>query len=743
MIPDRHETADFYAALLRTNGAILRAREREPLLRDICRICVDHGGAMLAYVALVEGDAAHPVAWAGPGDAFLPGLEVPLDPARPEGRGPLATAIRTGRHCIANDLVADPRTLPWRDRAARLGSRATAAFPIRRGGNVIGALSLHVRRTGFFDARVVALLDAMADDVSFALDNFDREAERRDAVAAAGARLEHFQKIFHATPVATVISTLDEGRLVDVNDAYCALVGRPREALIGRTSQEIDLWLAPDARAAFVERIVRDRRVKEQELAVRVRNGEIRDVSMSAELIDFGGRSCVLAIMNDVTDRKRYESRIEFLATHDALTTLPNRNLMLDRITQALQHGRRTGAKVALVYVDLDRFKVVNEALGAQGGDRVLAEVAARLRRGVRDGDTVARFGADEFVALVPDLEKLSDCYALVQRLLAAVAAPLDVDGKALQLRASMGISVFPADGADTETLLRNAELAMLRAKRTTPGGCQFFTPEMSAELRRLAELEAQLQGALAADQLRLVWQPKVELAAGTIAGVEALLRWDHPSLGAVPPATFIPVAEEAGSIVPIGAWVLDRACAQNMAWQAEGLPALPISVNVSARQFLQPDLVSIVGAALDRTGMPGQLLELEITETAITRNADRMLDIMSLLRELNVRFSIDDFGTGYSNLGYLKRFELDRLKIDQSFVRHVDTDPGDAAIARAVIALARSLQLEVTAEGVENAAQCAFMRDNTCDEIQGFYFSQPVRADAFARMVREGRRLH
>jgi diguanylate cyclase (GGDEF)-like protein len=478
-------------------------------------------------------------------------------------------------------------------------------------------------------------------------------------------------------------------------------------------------------------------------MAVRVRNGEVRDVSMSAEMIEFGGRTCVLAIMNDVTERRRYESRIEFLATHDALTALPNRNLMLDRVTQAVQHARRTGTKVALVYVDLDRFKIVDEALGTQGGDRVLAEVATRLRRGVRDGDTVARFGADEFVALVPDLEKLSDCYSLVQRLLAAVAAPLDVDGKALQLRASMGISVFPTDGDEAELLLRNAEAAMLRAKRATPGGCQFFRPEMSAELRRLAELEAQLQGALAAGQLRLVWQPKVELAAGTIAGVEALLRWDHPSLGAVPPATFIPVAEEAGSIVPIGAWVLERACAQNVAWQAQGLPALPISVNVSARQFLQPDLVSVVAAALDATGMPGHLLELEITETAITRNADRMLDIMSLLRELNVRFSIDDFGTGYSNLGYLKRFELDRLKIDQSFVRHVDTDPGDAAIARAVIALARSLQLEVTAEGVENAAQCAFMRDNTCDEIQGFYFSQPVRADAFARMVREGRRLH
>jgi diguanylate cyclase (GGDEF)-like protein/PAS domain S-box-containing protein len=740
---DERQNADFYTALLRTNGAILRAREREPLLWDICRICVEYGAAKLAFVALVHDDVAHPVAWAGPGDAFLPGLRVPLDATRAEGRGPLATAIRSGAHCVSNDLLADPRTMPWRERAARLGSRATAAFPIRRGGNVVGALSLHVGHAGFFDEAVIGLMNAMAEDVSFALDNLDREAALRAAVSAAEVGLERFQKIFHATPVATVISTLDEGRLVDVNDAYCALVGRSRDALVGRTTEDIDLWLAPGARGAFVETVARDRHVKDQTMGVRVRGGEVRDVSMSAELIDFGGRTCVLAILNDVTDRKRYESRIEFLATHDALTELPNRNLMLDRITQALQHARRAGTKVAIVYADIDRFKIVNEALGTQGGDRVLAEVAMRLRNGVRDGDTVSRFGSDEFVALVPDLDKLSDCYSLVQRLLASLASPLEVAGSTLHLRCSMGISVFPSDGEGAETLLRNAEVAMMRAKRTTPGSCQFFTVEMSAELRRLAELEAHLQGALGANQLRLVWQPKVGLATGTIAGVEALLRWDHPSLGSVPPATFIPVAEEAGSIVPIGAWVLERACAQNMAWQADGLPALPISVNVSARQFLQPDLVSVVAAALDRTGMPGHLLELEITETVITRNAQRMLDIMSLLRELNVRFSIDDFGTGYSNLGYLKRFELDRLKIDQSFVRNVDTDPGDAAIARAVIALARSLQLAVTAEGVENAAQCAFMKDNTCDEIQGFYFSQPVRADAFARMVKEGRRLN
>ena len=740
---DRDPGRSLRAALARTSGAILRARERDPLLWDICRICVEHGAARLAYVALVDGASVRPVAWAGAAEAFLRDLVLSLDPSAPEGRGPIATAVRTGKPCIVNDFFADARTAPWHERARALGSQATAAFPLRDGTGVVGVLSLHSDRRDYFDADVVAAIGAMADDLSFALHNIEREAARAGAMRDAEAGYERFQKIFHASPIATVISTLDAGRLLAVNDAFCAFMGHPRDALVGRSVRELEAWPRPADREAFVAALTRDARVRKQETHITVASGEVRAVELSAELLDFAGERCVLAILNDVTERRRYESRIAFLATHDGLTELPNRTVMMDRIAQALQHARRAGTRTAVLYIDLDRFKVVNEALGQKGGDEVLVEIAARLRRVVRDDDTIARFSGDEFVALIPDLARLSDCYSLVQRVLAALSAPLDVAGRTLRVLASVGISVSPADGDGAEALLRNAEAAMQRAKSVGPGGAQFYTTEMSAELRRLAELESQLSGALGAGQLCLVYQPKVELARGTIAGVEALLRWNHPDLGTVPPATFIPVAEEAGTIVPIGEWVLQSACAQNMAWQAAGLPALPISVNVSAVQFVQPDLVAAVADTLQATGMPGHLLELEITETVVARNAGRMMDIMSLLRELGVRFSIDDFGTGYSSLGYLKRFQLDRLKIDQSFVRNVDTDPGDAAIARAVISLARSLQLEVTAEGVENQAQCEFMRRHTCDEIQGFYFSQPVGPDAIAHMLREGRRLH
>ena len=549
---------------------------------------------------------------------------------------------------------------------------------------MIGALSLHVRRKDFFDDAVIGLLDAMAADLSFALDNLDREAERRDAVSAAKAGLEHFQKIFHATPVATVISTLDEGQLVDVNDAYCALVGQPRDELIGRTSQEIDLWLTPDARPAFVERIVRDRRVKEQEMAVRVRNGEVRDVSMSAELIEFGGRTCVLAIMNDVTERKRYESRIEFLATHDALTALPNRNLMLDRVTQALQHARRTGTKVALVYVDLDRFKIVNEALGTQGGDRVLAEVAARLRRGVRDGDTVARFGADEFVALVPDLEKLSDCYSLV-------AAAARVGRRAARGATARRCSCAPAwASACSRPTARTPSRCCATPRRrccarSAPrrGGCQFFTPEMSAELRqrspssrRSCRARSRPSSCASSTSRRSSSRPARSPAS------RRCCAGTHPSLGAVPPASSSRSPRKPARSCRSARGCCERACAQNRRGRRRACPRCRSSVNVSARQFLQPDLVERRRGALDDTGMPGHLLELEITESgdhATTPSA--MLEHLTRCAGSACASRSTTSAPATRTSRYLKRFPVDRLKIDQSFVRDLDTDPGDAAI--------------------------------------------------------------
>ena len=458
---------------------------------------------------------------------------------------------------------------------------------------------------------------------------------------------------------------------------------------------------------------------------------------------DTNGRvSGVIGTVRDVTAQKLSEARIEHLATHDGLTGLPNRTLILDRTAQAISHAKRTGRQIALMYLDLDRFKVINDGYGHPFGDALLRATGERLAGVVREGDTAARLGGDEFLVLLADLRRSADVCVVAQKVLDALGRPLSLEGREIHVSATIGVSLYPQDGKDPETLVTNADIAMYRAKDLGGNTYELFTNEMSAEIRRRVQLESELRLGLAREELHLAYQPKVELASGRIVGCEALLRWSHPELGAVSPARFIPLAEETGLIVPIGDWVLRTACLQNKAWQAQGLPPIVVSVNLSGRQFLQQDVVAWVQRTLEETGLAPDLLELELTEGLIALDTEKVIATVNRLKSAGVLLAIDDFGTGYSSLSYLKRFRVDRLKIDQSFVRGLHLDPDDAAISLAVIALARSLKLKVTAEGVETAEQCAFLREHRCDEIQGYWFSKPVPAICFEEMLRSGKRL-
>jgi diguanylate cyclase (GGDEF)-like protein/PAS domain S-box-containing protein len=444
----------------------------------------------------------------------------------------------------------------------------------------------------------------------------------------------------------------------------------------------------------------------------------------------------------DVTERKQNESRIEYLATHDGLTNLPNRNLIHDRIGQAIAHARRTGRQLAVMYVDLDRFKVINDGFGHPFGDAVLRAAAERLAAVVREGDTVARQSGDEFLILLADLRRSTDAYIVAQKMLEAFSHPLLVQGREIHLTCSIGVSLCPEDGQSADALIGNADVAMYRAKDTGRNACQFFTREMSEATQRRVEIETELRSAIARGQLHLAYQPKVGLATGRISGCEALLRWTHPQLGSVSPARFIPVAEESGLILPIGDWVLRTACAQNKAWQSAGVPPLAVSVNLSARQFLQPDVVAWVMSVLGETGLAPECLELELTESLIAQDVDKAIANLMRLKEAGVRLSIDDFGSGYSSLSHLRRFRVDTLKIDQSFIRNMDRDVDDATIALAVIALAHNLRMTAVAEGVETETQLRLLRLNRCDEIQGYYFSKPVPGAEIEAMLRGGKRL-
>ena len=452
-------------------------------------------------------------------------------------------------------------------------------------------------------------------------------------------------------------------------------------------------------------------------------------------------------VMNDVTEARNYEEQLAHQAKFDPLTGLANRNLLQDRLQQAIAAARREGGAVAAVFLDVDHFKVVNDSLGHGVGDDLLRRIGARLQGSVRESDTVARHGGDEFVLVLPMRE--SDPVALeaaitrlMHKVLVSIAEPLMLGERELRPTCSIGVSLYPQDGDTSERLLRNADAAMYRAKELGRNRLQFFTADVHERIHRRMELESSLRRALERGELRLRYQPQVALRHGGIVGVEALLRWHHPERGIVSPAEFIGFAEETGLIVPIGTWVLNEACRQNKEWQDAGLPRVPIAVNMSALQCEQPDVVEVVRSALDASGLDPQYLELEITESISMANPAQSVPLMHRLKDTGVTLSIDDFGTGFSNLSYLRRFPVDRLKIDLSFVREITTDPGSLAISEAIITMSHSLQMQVVAEGVETEGQLDLLDSRACDTIQGYYFSPPLDAAGLAQLLREDRRL-
>jgi diguanylate cyclase (GGDEF)-like protein len=435
----------------------------------------------------------------------------------------------------------------------------------------------------------------------------------------------------------------------------------------------------------------------------------------------------------------RASVQIEHLAYYDGLTALPNRELFIDRLSLALVQSHREGQKLAVLFLDLDRFKQINDSLGHAVGDELLRAMGKRVHEGVREGDTLARLGGDEFTLLLPGVHNASEAARIAQKLMEAVRRPFQLKGRELYVTTSIGISIYPEDGVDAESLIRSADIAMYRAKEQGRDRFQLYAPAMNAQAVERMGLEHGLRKALDQDQLVIHYQPIIEVATGRIHGTEALLRWRHPDLGLVPPDDFIVLAEMTGLITPMGPWILEEACGRTRAWQRGTRFYFSVAVNLSARQFLERDLVSQVKRALRNTGLEARFLELEITETVAMQSAEATLRTLKELKALGVRISIDDFGTGYSSLAYLKKFPIDTLKIDQSFVSDIGTNADDSAIASAVIAMAHGLGLRVVAEGVEREEQLDFLRRQRCDHYQGFLFSRALAAEEFGALLRDG----
>lgn len=720
------------------------AESENTLLHGICDLVVSAGYRM-AWVGLLGDEGSGNIIVAGAAGAhygYLAKIRSHLEGAPRDAGTTIAEAVRTRRPAIVNDIEKDLRFAPWREDALQCGFHGKIALPLFHDDKTLGVLNVYAAEHDAFDQEEVDLLVGLAQSITVAIQAYRHKAAEQEAKAT----LHLYKQAIDACANAIVISSADapDYPVEYVNPAFERITGYPAAEITQRSlrvlqREECDQPGLRDIRATLLEKregrgVIRNYRKDGTPFWCDVYIAPVRD--------DDGEVHHFVSAMYDITDNKRYMAELEFHANHDTLTRLANRNLLRDRLTQALAAARRSKQPLWVMFIDLDRFKVVSDTLGHETADLILVEIANRLRNATRSTDTVARWGSDKFVLVLSTHEGENRVPHIVQRVMADVCAPYMVGGHELVMTCSIGIANYPNDGENAESLIKNADLAVHNAKDRGRNNFQFFAPTMNQRAMDRLRVEHDLRNALKGSEFVLFYQPQVDLLTGRVVGMEALVRWQHPARGMIPPGEFIWIAEDSGLIVPIGAWVLRTACAQAASWGRGGFSDFRVAVNLSARQFAEEGLVDLVAATLVETGLPAERLDIELTESMMMTDVEKAIDTLKSLKALGVQLSIDDFGTGYSSLSYLKRFPIDVLKIDRSFVSELTTDMNNAAIAEAIISMAHSLGIRVIAEGVESEAQCEFLSKNMCDEIQGYMFSAPLPAEKVEALFQEKREL-
>ncbi|MYM71202.1 EAL domain-containing protein [Duganella sp. FT134W] len=574
-------------------------------------------------------------------------------------------------------------------------------------------------------------------------------ARLEQTVRERTAELQRFRSAMDATADAIFLLDAANAELLDVNEGACRMLGYPRGEMLGATASRLGLG-APAALRAQAERLADyaaaigpARSPELHEVELMRRDLIAVPVELYWQLLQRPGQPAVmLGVARDISERRQAEELLQHMAHYDSLTGLPNRTLFFKIVADAISVAQDKSRRIIVLMIGLDRFKNINDSLGTAGGDDLLRQFSNRLVQTARIRDTVGRVGGDEFALILTMTRDQQDAVHAANEVREALRQPFELDGHQAILSASIGISVYPEDATDPETLVKYADTAMERAKQAGRDGYRFFTAGMNVQVLARLDMELALRRALDNHELRLHFQPKVNLHTGGFAGVESLLRWQRPGFGLVYPAEFVPVLEDTGLVVRVGAWIIDAACRQIATWLADGTGPVRVAVNVASRQFVEGDLAQLVRDALLRHQTPPELLELELTETSLMSNAERTITVLKSLKALGIKVAIDDFGTGYSSLAYLQRFPIDKLKIDIAFVRDITTNPNDAAIALAIISMAHSLKLQVVAEGVETRAQLEYLRRSRCDEIQGYFYSKALPPDELSALVRSGHSL-
>jgi diguanylate cyclase (GGDEF)-like protein/PAS domain S-box-containing protein len=854
--------AKLYATLSQINHAIVHSAGQEALFQEVCRVAVASGGVSTAWIFNADQAGNRLILGAMAGEWVTDELRqrlqtIDLDPATPMAQTLTARVAREGRRHFSNDSGANFEAAGFTPGTQACGSGSLAAVPIKQDGRTVAVLGLLAMETGYFNPDMLALIDEIGEDISYALQNLEQEQlrraaeerlrnqeerlrlaleasglgcyeldvtndrvlldgvyarmlglepqaqempiktyldycfptpeqrqivrealsarkdgrfsaeqkflrpdgkliwiQRRGAVVAQqpdGAPLrilataadmtarhdmeEHLRMmamVFENSRDAVIITDAD-ANIVMVNPAFSQVTGYTPAEVMGKNPRILGSGRQTQTYYRTLWRNLRENGFWQGELWNQRKNGEQYPSlsAISAVRQGDGTLTHYVGLSRDITQQKESEARITKLAYRDALTDLPNRLLLRDRADLGLASAHRDGHTMALLFVDLDHFKNINDSLGHAIGDRLLVEVARRMRAALREMDTVGRLGGDEFLLLLPDAD--ADAAAHVaQKLLTEVAKPVRIDAHTLTVTPSVGISLFPKDGRSFDELMKSADTAMYRAKERGRNTYHFADAEMNQAVFQRLVLESSLRRAIEGGELVLFYQPQYTVADQCLIGVEALLRWKQPELGFVSPGQFIPVAEESGLIEPIGAWVLGEVCRQVVRWRNQGVCAGRVGVNFSARQFAAPNLIQVVDQALAASGLTGDCLEAEITESLLVGDLDSVLEVLHAFKARGIHVAVDDFGTGYSSLSYLKRFPIDRLKIDQSFIRDLD----DRAIATAVVTLGHSLGMRVIAEGVETTEQLAILQEIGCDEAQGFHLGRPMPAPELSRLL-------